>query len=243
MPAVRRSLDARLDHVAIATRDRDEALAYWRDEAGGGLVSGDDHGAFATWQVRFRGGGKLELLGPSARRPQDGFLARYLSRFGPGIHHVTLKVDDLAVAIDVLRRGGIEPVDVDLASPIWKEAFLRPSAVGGLVVQVAQAAYDDEGWAASVGVEPAPARADAATFEGVRLRHPDLEAAGALWRLLGGTVAAEGDGLVVRWPHSPLTVALSPGGPAGAVALRFVGPPAGSAAPPPATAVPLEVPG
>jgi catechol 2,3-dioxygenase-like lactoylglutathione lyase family enzyme len=66
------SLDAALDHVAIAVGDPDAAETRWVEELGGGLVGFEDDGIFATRQLRFAGGGKLELLFPSPVRTAQG---------------------------------------------------------------------------------------------------------------------------------------------------------------------------
>ena len=51
-----------------------------------------------TWrwvQLRFPGGGKVELLEPLG----EGFLCRFLEKRGEGLHHMTFKTDDIQAAI------------------------------------------------------------------------------------------------------------------------------------------------
>ena len=61
---------------------------------------------------------------------------------GPGPHHVTFKVPDIAAAIDDSRGRGLRPVGVDLSDPGWKEAFLHPKDAPGIVVQLAEAPHE-----------------------------------------------------------------------------------------------------
>jgi catechol 2,3-dioxygenase-like lactoylglutathione lyase family enzyme len=219
------AIDARPDHVAIALPAIDPALVRWHDELGAGRVSRfHNHDVFRGMQLRYANGAKLELLCPSERDPSpDNFLRRFLERFGTRVHHVTLKVPDLAAAIDDLGRSGLEVVDVAMSDPYWKEAFLRPSQVGGIVVQVAQAAHDDGEFARRVGFEQTTPRDDAASLLGPLLVSDDLDRIGAVWAALGGDVERDGDGLLVRWPDAPLTVAIAAGDEAGALGLRFTG--------------------
>ena len=60
------------------------------------------------------------------------------------MHHITFKTDDIREAIDELERRGYELVDINVDSPDWKEAFLRPSMAHGTLIQIAQSALPDE---------------------------------------------------------------------------------------------------
>ncbi|MFU8839159.1 MAG: VOC family protein [Nitriliruptoraceae bacterium] len=212
------------DHVAAAVPSIDAAAARWIDQLGGGwlMPSWEAPGSgFATRQARFTGGAKLELLEP---RTRDGFAAAFLARHGAGVHHVTLKVAALLPAVATLDGAGLDVVDVSTANPSWHEAFLRPSQVGGLIVQVAWAEHDDAGWAAFLGATPEQPRDDAARLLGPRLAHPDLAAAARVWRLLGAEVARDGDVLTVRWPGAPLDIEVVAGPRPGPLGLRMTGP-------------------
>lgn len=215
-------IEAVLDHVAIAVDDWRAAEQRWRDDLGGGRSSVGENPVFSSRQLRFSGGGKLELLSPTADA-EDNFVRRFLQRFGSAVHHVTLKVPDLHTALDVLQAGGLDAVDVNDAVEYWHEAFLRPSQVGGLVVQIAATPFDDDDWAAFTGFTREPPRSDAAELLGPLLHHPDLDAAARLWTLLGATVARADATLRCTWPQSPLDVVVEHGASAGPVGLRMRG--------------------
>jgi methylmalonyl-CoA/ethylmalonyl-CoA epimerase len=129
-----------LDHVAVALRSIKSALPLYRDALGGEYLMGGDAETWRWVQLRFPGGGKVELLEPLG----DGFLTGFLERYGEGLHHLTFKTDAIREAIDDLERTGYELVDVNLESPDWKEAFLRPSKAHGTLIQIAQSALPDE---------------------------------------------------------------------------------------------------
>jgi len=131
----------RLDHVAVAVHAIKPALRLYRDALGGEYLMGGDVGGSWRWlQLRYPGGGKVELLEPLG----DGFLSRFLGSRGEGLHHVTFKTDDIEGAVERLETGGYELVDVNLENPHWKEAFLRPSGAHGTLIQVAQSAGSDD---------------------------------------------------------------------------------------------------
>ena len=216
-------LDARPDHVAIAVPEPDATVPRWHDELGGGLLTAWDNGTFKGRQYRFRNGGKLEVIGPSPDDPgADNFLRRFLDRFGVRIHHVTLKVPDIHEAIATMRDGGLDVIDINTDSDHWRESFLRPSQIGGLVVQVAWASHSDDEWARQGGHTPEEPDANGAGFVGARLAHPHLDEAADLWTLLGADVGRDDGRLTVTWEGSPIGLLIEHG-PAGPVALRFSG--------------------
>lgn len=210
------------DHVAVAVPSIEAAAQRWRDQLGGrwaGPRFASEEAGFATRQLRFRGGAKLELLEPLA---EDGFAARFLDRFGARIHHVTLKVDALLPAIARLEEDGFDVVDVFAEGDVWHEAFLRPSQVGGLIVQLAWAGRTDEEWLAMTGETAEPMPHDGAVLLGPTLTHPDLDAAARVWTHLGADVDREdGDRLAVRWDEAPLGIRVERGRTAGTGDLRF----------------------
>lgn len=207
------------DHVAIAVHDIDAAAPRWHDELGGGWL---DHELdvlavpVAIRQMRFANGGKLELWQPYGQ----GFAQRFMERYGTRVHHVTLRVADaLLPAVEALRAEGYDVVDVSTEGG-WHEAYLRPSQVGGIIVQVAWASESDEEWMARTGHRPEAPRGDAALL-GPTLTHPDLDAAERLWTTLGGSIARGKDVLTVSWPGHVLDVRVEHGPTAGPVGLRF----------------------
>lgn len=133
-----------MDHVAIATWDVTSAVHLLTNVLGARYVDGgDDTTAGFRW-LQFRlPAGKIELLEPLSR---DGFLYRFLTRRGEGLHHVTFYVRDLAEAVPALTAAGYEPVDVNLEHASWKEAFLHPRDTSGVLFQLAQTNVPEGGF-------------------------------------------------------------------------------------------------
>jgi methylmalonyl-CoA/ethylmalonyl-CoA epimerase len=129
-----------VDHIGIAVRSIKTALRLYRDALGGEYLMGGDSSEFRWLQVRFPGGGKVELLEPIG----EGFLSRFLEKHGEGMHHITFKADDLEAAIAHVQSLGYELVDVNLEGDDWKEAFLRPSGAHGTLVQLGWSSHSDD---------------------------------------------------------------------------------------------------
>ena len=215
-------ISAVLDHVAVAVPDWRVAEQQWREVLGGGRSSVGENPVFISRQLQFSNTAKLEMLAPSVDDDRN-FVRAFLDRFGTTIHHVTLKVADLHGALDILAGAGLDAVDVNDTADYWKEAFLRPSQIGGLVVQIAQTTFSDDDWAAFTGFTREPPRQGAAALLGPTLVHPDLDQARAIWSALGATVSDVSGALRCTWPDSPIDVLIESGERAGPVALRMRG--------------------
>jgi methylmalonyl-CoA epimerase len=132
-------MKAILDHVGIAVKNLDEALAFYRDALGLHVEVPEE---VATQRVRAHfipaGQAALELLEPTSG---DSVIARYVEKRGPGLHHITLRVDDIHAAVDQLRARGVRLVD-EQPRPGAEGAlvaFIHPSAAHGVLVELKQA--------------------------------------------------------------------------------------------------------
>ena len=83
----------RLNHVALAVYDIDNALNFWQDTLGLSLER-VEHVPSQNAQVAFLpvGDSEIELVQPTSA---ETGLAKYLAKRGPGMHHIALEVDDL----------------------------------------------------------------------------------------------------------------------------------------------------
>jgi catechol 2,3-dioxygenase-like lactoylglutathione lyase family enzyme len=201
MPAIP---DVDLDHVAVAVERQAQAWPRYAGDLPSSWIGGGGTPGFWSAQVRYANGMKVEVLEPHLVEQND-FLRRFLDRNGPGPHHLTFKVQDLAAAIASAEGAGYRPVGVNLDNAWWKEAFLHPKDAPGVVVQLAQSAEGgDWGEDAAPDWFPPP-RVDApATLVHVAHAVADLDEGLRLFEgLLGGARTAdtadmpEADGL--RW--------------------------------------------
>ena len=126
-----------LDHTAIAVRSIQAALPLYRDLLGGrpnGFERLSNKG-FIWLTLQYPNGSQVELLEPVG---SDGFLHRFLDKYGEGAHHMTFVVADLRLAVERARAAGLRIVDEDYRDPRWQEAFISPRSAFGTIIQLAQ---------------------------------------------------------------------------------------------------------
>ena len=181
------------DHVALAVQRMTDPWPVLADALGGRYLDRGINPGFGWTQLRFAQGFVVEGLHPELT-DQDDFLNRFLSGSGPGPHHLTFKVPDLAGLLVRARQAGYAPVGENFDDPAWAEAFLHPKEAHGIVVQLAQ-----------VGSQPLAPPPEPEGFPELPFDHPvaslgrvvhavaDLEGAVGLFRdLLGGRVVSTG---------------------------------------------------
>ena len=131
-------MKARLDHVGIAVSDLSAALAFYRDALGLEIEAPED---VASQRVRAHfiptGEASLELLEATA---EDSPIAKYVGRRGPGLHHITLRVEDIAGALAQLKARGVRLIDESPRAGAHGSlvAFIHPSSAHGVLVELVE---------------------------------------------------------------------------------------------------------
>jgi methylmalonyl-CoA epimerase len=129
-----------LDHIGIAVKDLQAALAFYRDALGLAVEQPEE---VPSERVRAHfapvGESHLELLEATA---PDSSIAAFVQKRGPGLHHITLRVDDIAAAIAQLKARGARLIDERPRPGAQgsQVAFVHPSAAQGVLIELKQAA-------------------------------------------------------------------------------------------------------
>ena len=129
-------MKAVLDHIGIAVAELDESLAFFRDALGLEVTAVEE---VASQRVRAHfvsvGSAALEILEATA---DDSPIARFVKRRGPGLHHITLRVDDLAAALAELKQRGVRLIDEAprAGAEGARVAFVHPSSAHGVLVEL-----------------------------------------------------------------------------------------------------------
>jgi len=127
-----------IDHVGIAVRDLDAAIAYYRDV----------YGATVSHREVIELDGVEEALIPVADSfvqllcptRADSPVARFLERRGEGLHHVGYRVDDCATALAAVRAGGGAVID-EAPRPGSRGttvAFVHPKGAFGTLIELVE---------------------------------------------------------------------------------------------------------
>ncbi len=135
-------MKATLDHIGIAVSDLSQALAFYRDALGLEIEPPED---VPSQRVRAHfvpvGHATLELL--EATSPESP-IAKFIEKRGPGVHHVTLRVDDIRSALAGLKARGVRLIDQEPREGAEGSliAFVHPASAHGVLVELKQRLKD-----------------------------------------------------------------------------------------------------
>ena len=131
-------MKAVLDHIGIAVDDLDAALAFYTDALG---LEVDTTEEVPSQGVRAHfvrvGPASLELLEATS---EESPIRRFVTRRGAGIHHITLRVDDIAAALARLKARGVRLIDETPREGAEGAlvAFVHPAGAHGVLVELKQ---------------------------------------------------------------------------------------------------------
>lgn len=130
-----------IDHLGIAVRGLDKALLFWEHQLGMPLKGRETVAAESVRVAMLPTGNsadspRIELLEPS---DDDSTIAKFLEKRGPGLHHIGLKVDDLAAAVAQLKNAGAILLNEPRTGAGGHEyVFVHPRSTGGVLLELIQ---------------------------------------------------------------------------------------------------------
>jgi methylmalonyl-CoA/ethylmalonyl-CoA epimerase len=125
----------KINHVAIAVKDIDESLVFWRDILGMQLHHTEDvPSQKAIVAFLPTGDSEVELVKPTV---DDSGVAKFIAERGGGIHHLCMEVDDIEGMLTMLKEKGVRLIDeVARELPGRKMAFIHPKSTGGVLLEL-----------------------------------------------------------------------------------------------------------
>lgn len=125
----------KINHVAIAVKDIDESLVFWRDVLGMELHHTEDvPSQKAIVAFLPTGDSEVELVKPTV---DDSGVAKFIAERGGGIHHLCMEVDDIDGMLAMLKEKGVRLIDeVARELPGRKMAFIHPKSTGGVLLEL-----------------------------------------------------------------------------------------------------------
>jgi methylmalonyl-CoA/ethylmalonyl-CoA epimerase len=125
-----------IHHLGVAVDDLDTALSTYDRLFGAELEyreTLEEQGVEAA-SLRI-GADRVELL---AALGEDTPVGKFLSKRGPGMHHVAFEVDDVGAALDELAAEGAELIDARPRRGLFglQVAFVHPDAVHGVLAEI-----------------------------------------------------------------------------------------------------------
>ena len=127
-----------IEHIGIAVENFDENAPFWKL-----LLNNCDHISEEVkeqnviTEIFDTGRGKIELL--EATSPESP-IAKFIEKRGRGIHHISLEVDDIKLAIEELTEADVELIDKTprVGAEGFMIAFIHPRSTGGVLVELAE---------------------------------------------------------------------------------------------------------
>src|ERR1700745_3038843 len=128
----------RIDHLGIAVKSLAAAKQIY--EKLGMTVSEEE----TVPQEKVRvvmvpvGESRLELLEATS---EDSTIAKFIAKRGEGLHHVSLRVPDLAAAVEKLTKDGVRLVsnEIKIGAGGHRYVFVHPSSAGGVLLELVEA--------------------------------------------------------------------------------------------------------
>ena len=126
----------RVDHIGIAVESIEKALHFYRDALG--LYSGaivEVPGEKVRVAMLAAGEPRVELIEATS---EDSPVARFLSKHGEGMHHISFRVPDLAQAVERLQAAGARLVSgkIQTGAEGYRYVFIHPKSAGGVLIEL-----------------------------------------------------------------------------------------------------------
>ena len=127
----------RIDHLGIAVKSLAAAKGIY--ETLGLSVSPEE----TVEQEKVRlvmvpvGESRLELLEPTS---EDSNIAKFIAKRGEGLHHVCLRVPDLAAVVAKLKKDGVRLVseEIKVGAGGHRYVFVHPASAGGVLLELVE---------------------------------------------------------------------------------------------------------
>lgn len=133
-------MSVEIDHLGIAVRSLDDGLHFYESVLGMSVSHKETVQAERVNVAMLPAGGtgapRIELLEPT---DSESTVAKFIADRGAGLHHIALRVDDLAAAAQRLRAEGVRLLNeprVGAGGHIY--VFVHPASTGGVLLELIQ---------------------------------------------------------------------------------------------------------
>ncbi|MEC7987424.1 MAG: methylmalonyl-CoA epimerase [Myxococcota bacterium] len=128
----------RLDHIAIAVSDIDNAIKRFLEDFGLEYKGREEVIPAKTETAFFPiEGTQIELIHPLNG---EGPVKRHLERRGEGLHHICFETDDIEADMKHLKAKGYRFLSEEPQSGAHNTlvAFIHPKSAGGVLIELAE---------------------------------------------------------------------------------------------------------
>jgi len=128
-----------IDHLGIAVRSLEEGLRFY-EEVLGFTSAGEE--TIEAERVRVAmlpvgdalSASRIELLEATDR---ESVIAQFIEKRGPGLHHIALRVENLAAVLDRLKAQGCRLLNEPrIGAGGHTYVFVHPRSTGGVLLEL-----------------------------------------------------------------------------------------------------------
>jgi len=127
-----------IDHIGVAVRSIDEALAFW-EKTMGIKCEGVEEVKEQKVKTAFLPlkDTEIELLEGTS---EDSPVSKFIEKKGEGIHHLAIRVDNIEDALEELKSKGVRLIDEKPRDGAGgcRIAFVHPKATGGILLEISE---------------------------------------------------------------------------------------------------------
>ena len=127
-----------IDHIAIAVRDLDAAIAYYESAFGATVAHREVVDSDGVDEALIKVADSYIQL--TAATNDESPIAKAIEKRGEGLHHVGYRVDDCKAALDAMVAAGATPIDKEPrpGSRGTTVAFIHPKGSYGTLIELVQ---------------------------------------------------------------------------------------------------------
>jgi len=126
----------RISHLGIAVESLEAVLPFYRDVLGMPETPIDNADG-AQIKALVAGEALVELMEPMK---SDSPVGKFLTKRGPGLHHICFSVDDIDAALARCKAHGVQLIDEvpRIGAEGKRIAFLHPKSTAGVLVELSE---------------------------------------------------------------------------------------------------------
>ena len=131
-----------IDHVGIAVRDLDEAIAFYADAFGMTVRHEETNEEQGVREAMVGVGDTEQCIQLLAPLDETSTIAKFLDRSGPGLQQIAYRVTDVEQVSAVLRERGLRLLydEPRRGTSDSRVNFVHPKDAGGVLVELVQPA-------------------------------------------------------------------------------------------------------
>lgn len=140
--------NTRIDHIAIAVKDIDEALFLYQDIFGFSLLKRRSvEGVFSGMKSAELDAGGFSIVLVQGSGPESQ-VSRYIEEYGPGVQHIAIEVDNVEALTETLKESGVEFATSVIRGEGIIQIFTQRESNTGMMIEFIQRVKGTQGFEA-----------------------------------------------------------------------------------------------